>query len=269
MLENLIIGGSAAVIARTLTSPLEIYKIQAQNRYLKESTIKNIIKKEGIRYLWKGNGVNSIRAFPQFAANFASFEWSKNNLFHNLEDPTMKNFLSGGVAGLAAMTAIYPLETIRIRLSLQMCKSHYKTPIDVIKKLSLREIYGGLSVSLVGYSSFSACNFMFYDEYKNFFNKYDTAPLVNKLLSGGFSGITALSITYPTEIIRRRLQMQGFSSEVPKYNGILDCLSKMYKTGGMREFYKGLIPAYVRTFPCLAIQFWCLEKGKQLFSNNT
>ena len=53
MFENLLIGGMAGVISRTVTAPLELYKIQRQNNYLKESNIRNVLKREGIRYLWK------------------------------------------------------------------------------------------------------------------------------------------------------------------------------------------------------------------------
>ena len=65
-LKDLIVGGMAGVVSRTATAPLELYKIQLQSNYLKDSTIKNVIKKEGIRYLWKGNLTNCIRIFPQF-----------------------------------------------------------------------------------------------------------------------------------------------------------------------------------------------------------
>ena len=45
MFKDLIIGGCAGVISRTCTAPLELYKIQSQNSYLKESNIRNVLKK--------------------------------------------------------------------------------------------------------------------------------------------------------------------------------------------------------------------------------
>lgn len=267
MWKNLIIGGSAAVISRTLTAPLELYKIQCQNRYMKESTIFNVVKKEGIRYLWKGNGINAIRAFPQFAINYAFFEFSKKNIFHTIEDSTKQNFLAGGLAGIVAMACIYPLETIRTRISMQMCHSHYQNPWRAFRSMSFGELYGGLRMSLLGFGPFSALSFAFYHGYKDHFTLNHYEPNTIKLLSGGLSGLSAITFTYPSDLIRRRLQMQGFDTNVPTYNGIIDCLRKMYKQGGVREWYRGLLPTYVRIFPCLAVQFWCLEKGKQLWSD--
>ena len=266
MWKDLINGGLAAVISRTATAPLELYKIQCQNRYMKESTIPNVIRKEGIRYLWKGNGMNSIRAFPQFAINYAVFEGSKDTIFNTIERKTTRNFVAGGLAGIVAMTCIYPLETIRTRLSLQMCHSHYANPWTALRSMSFKELYGGLRMSLIGFGPFSALSFAFYHKYNEIFTSLNYEKNAVHLLSGGLSGMSAITITYPSDLIRRRLQMQGFDSNVPKYDGIVDCLKKMHQYGGIREWYRGLLPTYVRIFPCLAIQFWCLEKGKQLLA---
>jgi solute carrier family 25 (mitochondrial phosphate transporter), member 23/24/25/41 len=266
-MDNLMIGGVAAVVSRTFTAPLELYKIQTQNRYLKDSTLRNVVKKEGLRYLWKGNGVNCVRAFPQFAINFALFEYSKENVSAYVQNETLKNLIAGGLGGVGSMMCIYPLETIRTRLSLQMCHSHYTTPYNALKNIPLRQLYGGLGVSLLGFGPFSALNFSFFHGYKTLFDEMKMESATNKLLSGGLSGVSAVTITYPTDLIRKRLQMQGFDKSVPKYNGIIDCVRKLHSIGGTRELYRGLLPTYVRLFPCFAIQFWCLETGKQLTKN--
>ncbi|MEE9574118.1 MAG: MC/SLC25 family protein [Candidatus Neomarinimicrobiota bacterium] len=267
MWKDLINGGLAAVISRTATAPLELYKIQCQNRYMNESTLTNVVRKEGVRYLWKGNGMNSARAFPQYAINYAVFENAREKIFNNIERKTHRNFLSGGLAGFVAMTCIYPLETIRTRLSLQMCHSHYANPWTAFRSMSFKELYGGLRMSLLGFGPFSALSYSFYHKYKDQFASSTYEKNTVHLLSGGLAGMSAITITYPSDLIRRRLQMQGFDSKVPQYDGIYDCLRKMYRYGGIREWYRGLLPTYARIFPCLAIQFWCLEMGKQLLTN--
>jgi solute carrier family 25 phosphate transporter 23/24/25/41 len=265
MLDDLLIGGMAGVISRTATAPLELYKIQRQNQYLKEASIKTVLKKEGVRYLWKGNMTNCLRVFPQIATNFTAFEKSKNHIFNDIEDEKIKNFYSGGVAGVFSMVTIYPLETIRTRLSLQMNKSHYSSPFQAAKQIKFNEMYKGLGISILGFGPFSALNFMFYYQYKDFFDGYDFSPTSTKLLSGGFAGMSALTFTYPTDMLRKHFQMAGFSKDVPRYNGIFDGFRSVVKKDGFFGLYRGLLPSYVRLFPCLAIQFWCLEKGKEIF----
>lgn len=266
MIENLIIGGTAGIISRTITAPLELYKIQRQNNYLKNATIRNVIKKEGIRYLWKGNMTNSLRVFPQFALNYAFYETCKTELFMDIQNDKLRHFYSGGVAGIGAMIIVYPLETIRTRLSLQMNKSHYSNPLEVVKKLSLGQLYRGVGISTLGFGPFSAFNFMFFNLYSDILgNMID--PTSSKLMAGGLAGISSISITYPTDLLRRHFQMSGFSREVPNYDGIIDGFKTIVRNSGIRGLYQGLMPTYIRIFPCLAIQFWCLEKGKSIFAN--
>ena len=260
----MLIGGAAGIISRTATAPLELYKIQLQSGYLKDSTMKNVLNKEGFRYMWKGNGANCIRVFPQFAINYAAYTKSKSNIFYSIKDDKIKNFLSGGVGGIVAMTAVYPLETIRTRLALQMNNSHYLNIRSVIQKLSIPQLYSGLKISLVGFTPFSAFNFMFYNMYLERFNDFGLESSLSKMLAGGFSGISSLSITYPTDLLRRRFQMDGFNEKTPKYNGIVDGFRSVIKSEGFTGLYRGLSIAYIRVFPCLAIQFWCIEKGKSL-----
>ncbi len=43
---DLVIGGLSGVISRTLTAPLELYKIQRQNAFIPNSTIRDVLKKK-------------------------------------------------------------------------------------------------------------------------------------------------------------------------------------------------------------------------------
>ena len=255
MFKDLVIGGTAGIISRTITAPLELYKIQSQNKYLRNSNIKNVLHKEGFHYLWKGNLTNCIRAFPQFGISYSVYAFSKKNLFNKVYNDNYKNLFSGGVAGLFSMSIIYPLETVRTRLSLQMNHSHYNSIITALKKMKCGELYNGLNISLLGYIPFTGLNFMFFNYYKKIFENMNINENYTKLLAGGFSGISSLSFTYPTDLVRRRLQMQGFSNKVP-----------IYKTEGFFALYSGFLVAQIRIFPCLAIQFWCLENGKKMFN---
>ena len=63
--KEFLIGGTSGMIARSCVAPLDLYKIQRQNHFIPNSTLKAVLKKEGIRYLWKGNAINCLRVFPQ------------------------------------------------------------------------------------------------------------------------------------------------------------------------------------------------------------
>lgn len=260
---DMMIGGIAGVISRTLTAPLELNKIQKQNFFMKNTSLQNVIQKEGLRYLWKGNGTNIIRIFPQMSINYSVYKkvtyLIDQSKFKNKINNDLLNFSSGAFSGMVAMTVIYPFETIRTRLSLQTNKSHYSGILDVIKKTKFKHLYGGLRMTLFGYSSYNAMNFMFYERYKQFLlqNQFDKKTV--GFWAGGISGLTAISITYPTDLIRRRLQIQDMNKNIPKYNGIIDTIKKINQKEGIRGFYRGLLASYLKVFPAISLQFFTIE----------
>lgn len=267
MNRDLLIGGISGIFSRTCTAPLELMKMQKQNYFIPHTTLQDVIKKEGVRYLWKGNYTNCVRVFPQYSINFAAFQFFNETIGSHITNKNAKNIVSGSLAGLIAMTCVYPLETIRSRLALQTNKSHYSGMLDAFMKTTIREKYKGLGMSLLGFAPYNGLNFAFFYYYKNLLtqsNLIDAKDIIN-LICGGISGLSAVSCTYPSDLVRRRLQLQGFDRSVPKYNGIRDCFKKILEKEGIKGLYRGLGVCYIKIFPTVALQFWCIEKGKEIF----
>ena len=251
-MNDLLAGGCAGVISRSGVAPIELWKLQSQASYVPNASIRQVLKKEGLRYLWKGNLTNCIRIAPQTAINFATFGLAKKHI--KFENKDINNLICGALGGGLSMVSIYPLETVRSRLSLQTNKGHYNGILDCLRKMKVNEMYRGLGTSLIGITPYMALNFTFYHKLKEEHNA---------LLAGGLSAMAAVTITYPTDLIRKQLQLQGFDPTVPKYNGFLDCIRKIVNTQGIRGLYKGLIPCYVTIFPKFALQFWSYEFIKE------
>jgi len=247
-MDMFFIGGLSAIISRTATAPMELMKIQQQNQFFPRSSIRETFYKEGISSLWKGNGINCMRIFPQNAISYGTYEYCKSHF---------SPFLSGMVAGSISITLIYPAENLRSRFALQL-KEHpqYRSLFSAIKHIPIRHLYQGLSMSLFGYTSFTTLNYAFYEFYKDYTNPF---------IAGGLAGSSAVSITYPTDIIRRRIQLQGFHPSVPKYSSLKDTLYKMYKTEGrFKAFYQGITITIVKLFPTMAIHFYCIDFFKHI-----
>ena len=256
----LLIGGCSSIVSRTCTSPLELYRLQKQNRFIPGSSLKHILKNEGVLGFWKGNGVNCMRVFPQYAINYTIY---RNVLEHmKLENKFHNIFVSSFLAGSLSMLCIYPLETSRTFLSLQSNKNQYKNFLDIIKKVPFKNLYGGSMMSIMGFAPWNAISLTTFNIYKDLLHKnYEVKnPNLMKLSCGGFAGMTAISITYPTDLIRRRLQLQHFGCDsVPDYNGIIDCAKKVVKSEGLIGLYRGLPAAYMKTFPSLSIQLYMID----------
>lgn len=244
--NSFFVGGMAGIVSRTLTAPLELMKIQQQNSFIQNTTLYDVVKKEGIYRLWKGNLTNCIRIFPQSAINLYVYKSTSKKI--DFSSKYLDKFICGGIAGMVSITSVYPLENARTRLALQTNNNKYKGIVDVLRKTNVRDIYRGCLTSNLGFAPYNALNFLFFNILNDNIN--------NKLISGGLAGTFAVTITYPSDLIRRRLQIQGLDKSVPKYNGIKDCIYKIIKTDGYKGLYRGLIPCYIKIFPATAIQFY-------------
>jgi solute carrier family 25 (mitochondrial phosphate transporter), member 23/24/25/41 len=248
LLDNFFRGSVSSAISKTLTAPIELWRIQRQNPFIPNSTLKDVIKKEGIRYLWKGNYVNLVKGTPQYTLNYM--------IFKEINKSHENKLISGAVSGCVSMALIYPLETTRSYLSLQMNKTKYKGITHVLRKTPIRRLYGGLGTSIIGFGSFSGLLFYFQDKIKKHNTQY---PFIN----GGLASVMSLTITYPTDLLRRRLQLQDYDPSVPKYNGVADAIKKIYHIeGGVPAFYRGLHANYVKSFAQWSIYFYIIDNMK-------
>ena len=160
------------------------------------------------------------------------------------------------------MTLTYPLETVRSRLSLQMNSTHYIGLADALKSIPGKDLFRGLRMSILGYAPFSAISFSTYFTYKEHLDHRarEMNPDLVKILAGGGAGITAILVTYPSDLIRRRLQLQNFDSSVPRYTGIFDCVRKVVSCEGVTGLYRGLLVTCAKLFPTIGIQFLVMER---------
>lgn len=250
-MENLALGGFAGVMSRTCTAPLELWKIQRQNPYLPHTTLRETLRLDGVRGLWKGNLTNCVRLFPQYAINYFLYQQVLQRTSTLLYTD---HLVAASLAGFGATIVTYPLDNIRTRLALQTQKTKYTGIVDVFRKVPLSHLYQGLRMTLIGFVPFNALNFTFYELYRD--------HLPYPFLAGGCAGMSAVTFTYPTDLIRRRLQLQGYDATVPRVDGILDCVRSILRQDGVRGLYRGLGVCYLKLFPTAAIQFWILNFNK-------
>ena len=69
-------------------------------------------------------------------------------------------------------------------------------------------------------------------------------------------------MTYPLDVIRRRMQMKGAMGQKFPYRNSPHAISTIYKTEGVRGFYKGMFPNLLKVAPSIAIAFVTYEFTK-------
>lgn len=92
-------------------------------------------------------------------------------------------------------------------------------------------MYNGNGAQMLRIFPYAALQFTSHETYKRlnvkFFGADAANNLLNNLACGSLAGITAVSLTYPLDVIRSRLAFQ-FKGEYVYY-GINDAIKKIYK----------------------------------------
>lgn len=62
---------------------------------------------------------------------------------------------------------------------------------------------------------------------------------LGNMASGGAAGATSLMVVYPLDFARTRLAADIGSKADRQFNGLADCLGKVYKSDGLLGLYRG------------------------------
>lgn len=249
------------------------------------SLYKTIVQKEGMIGLWAGNGVNLLRVFPSKGIVFASNDYYRSLLRKYLvfDDssalPTYLSFISGGMSGITASAATYPLDFVRGRISGKLKFASPKHASDIQYRGILQTIrvtvqhegffalYKGVTPTLIGAIPYEGIKFGTVGLCESMFPMEDSdkkQKVFRKLLFGGLGGAMAGLITYPNDTVRRLLQLQGSHGTTESFNGYWDCVRKTVSKHGVRRLYNGVGINLVRMVPNTAVQFGSYEFLKRI-----
>ncbi|KAI4369805.1 hypothetical protein MLD38_018209 [Melastoma candidum] len=304
--KSLLAGGVAGGVSRTAVAPLERMKIllQVQNPHsIKYSGtiqgLKYIWRTEGLRGLLKGNGTNCARIVPNSAVKFFSYEQASQGILWlyrqqpGNEEAQLTPLLrlgAGACAGIIAMSATYPMDMVRGRLTVQTDKSPrqyrgiFHALTTVFKEEGPRALYRGWLPSVIGVVPYVGLNFAVYESLKDWLVTAKPLELVQdnelsvttRLACGAAAGTVGQTVAYPLDVIRRRMQMVGWKDassvivgdgqrKAPlEYTGMIDAFRKTVRHEGFRALYKGLVPNSVKVVPSIAIAFVTYEVVKDV-----
>lgn len=215
---------------------------------------------------------------------------------HNVNELNSLHRLAAGAgAGIIAMSATYPLEMVRGRLTIlneaMGSKSPYKgilhAAISIVRAEGLLALYKGWLPSVIGVIPYVGLNFAVYESLKKqLVTEYKLKDerqlsIQVRLGCGALAGSVGQTIAYPLDVVRRRLQVSGWEagkmamatlssgsgnvsgSNVVKYSGMVDCLKKVVAEEGVAALFRGLWPNYLKVVPSISIAFVVYEQMKE------
>lgn len=116
-----------------------------------------------------------------------------------------------------------------------------KSIIKFYNTQGITGVFKGNSASLVRIFPFSAIEFYSFEFYKNIFirgkQKRDNNILIT-FLCGALTGLNAITLTFPLDVVRTRLACHTQNSEITE-SKFFRTLISLWQTSGIRGLYKG------------------------------
>ena len=226
---------------------------------------------EGPRGFYKGTLTPLVGVGACVSVQFSVNEYMKRYYDKRLNGQPMSiidYFVCGGVAGFANGFLASPIEHIRIRLQTQTGNSkNFNGPLDSAKKIyqtdGIKGIYKGLVPTLIRESVGLGIYFATYEaliarELKTYPRLTRNDISAWKLCTfGGLSGYTLWIGIYPIDVIKSKLQTDSIKD--PKYRSSLAVIKDVFRTQGIRGFYKGFLPTILRAAPANGATFAVFE----------
>ncbi|CAA0836365.1 Mitochondrial substrate carrier family protein [Striga hermonthica] len=188
---QLLAGGIAGAFSKTCTAPLArltiLFQVQGMHSDISSMSkpsiwreAARIVNEEGLRAFWKGNLVTIAHRLPYSAVNFYSYEQYKRILRsipgldgqrRNAHGDIFVHFVGGGLAGITAASATYPLDLVRTRLAAQRNAIYYQGIRHALHTICRDEgffgLYKGLGATLLGVGPSIAISFSVYESLRS------------------------------------------------------------------------------------------------------
>lgn len=260
--------------------------------------LKSIVKEEGWRALYSGLAPGLLGAGVSWGIYFSAYNRAKERYQRRTGQVKLApqlHLASASEAGCLVCCITNPIWVIKTRLQLQRGPGPAVSPRlrqslthlravagpyrglthavkQIAKEEGIRGFYKGLLPSLL-LVSHGAIQFMVYEELKaltagagEYAKDTGRSSLSAAQISvmGATSKLAASVVTYPSQVIRARLQQRQASNRAVQYRDGLATFKLILQREGAGGLYKGLVPNVLRVMPQSAITFLVYEKVMQL-----
>lgn len=301
VIESAFAGGAAGAVTRAIAQPLDVLKIrfQLQTEPIRAGSkyssilqaVSSIIREEGINALWSGHVPAQLLSITYGLLQFSAFE--KLSLICQKSDPefyiTHKhalNFCNGAIAATIATVASFPFDTVRTRLiAEQKTNKAYNGFLNafnsMVKNEGTRSLFKGLIPTIAQIAPHAGIQFAIYKLFTEniltkieFFQRANTmssaieSSLTANLLAGSIAGFVSKTAIYPFDVVKKRLQIQGFQQHRFNFGkqiyckGSLHCIRLTISEEGLLALYKGYGPSMLKAVLVSALHFTVYDETK-------
>lgn len=263
----------------TTGQPFDIVKVRLQTSTAYPSALSaatSIYKNEGALAFYKGTltpllGIGACVSI-QFGAFHSARRWLEQRHPAGTTLSYGEYYAAGAFAGLANSALSGPIEHVRIRLQTQphgAGQRLYSGPWDCVRKLCAQGgvgggLYRGQAVTLLREAQAYGVWFLAFEWLMNADaarNKVERKEIASYKVAfyGGLAGEALWLASYPLDVVKSKMQTDGFGASGQKYKTMRDCFAQTWRAEGARGFWKGIGPTLLRAMPVSAGTFAVVE----------
>lgn len=234
------------------------------------------VKREGVRGLYKGATpplvgwmfmdsimMGSLNVYRRLVADHV-FRVDKPSL------PPVGHGIAGMMAGATVSFIAAPVEHVKARLQIQYAARKadrlYSGPIDCVTRIyrhhGVRGVFHGLSATLL-FRSFFFCWWSSYDVLSRWMRDRTSmsTPAIN-FWAGGLSAQVFWLTSYPCDLVKQRIMTDplggGLGDGERRFPRWRDAARAVYAENGLRGYWRGFLPCFLRAFPAnaMALLVW-------------
>jgi len=219
-----------------------------------------MIKLEGPRSVFKGNGILVAMMAPYQAFEFFFYEFYKNNLFQAADQSELthkQKFVCGGMAGMTCVAYTNPLNVVKTHIVTNTSTRRASVLGEagqIVRKHGVKGLYRGYGISCSQVFPFVAIQMSSYDYFKSL--KEYSIPY--NAFCVAIAGTIAITAVYPADLVRKHIHLNG-SSPQHQYKNVYDVMKQIYARSGSTGFFKGYYATIVKVIPMNMIMFVCNE----------
>ncbi|KAI0790055.1 mitochondrial carrier domain-containing protein [Abortiporus biennis] len=138
-------------------------------------------------------------------------------------------------------------------------------------RFPILKFYRGFTVTIIGMVPYAGTSFLTWGYLHSILKPKPTQPGSTKppptpiadLTIGALSGAISQTVSYPFEVIRRRMQVGGITNP-DRWLGWNETVRSIWRTGGWQGFYIGLSIGYMKMIPMTAVSFTVWQYMKRV-----
>uniref|UniRef100_A0A7S4PMZ4 Mitochondrial carrier protein n=1 Tax=Paramoeba aestuarina TaxID=180227 RepID=A0A7S4PMZ4_9EUKA len=273
-LVNFLAGGIGNSLAKSVMSPLSRLVVVMQlddNARNVLPTLSRIIRRDGLKGLFRGNLTMVIHRFPYSGIQLLVYDRVKcslRDLTGDEESTFLTKCVAGGISGTVATALCFPLDVVRTRL--MSPQSDYngiaRSLIRITREEGKAGLYKGLAPTIFQRIPDLCIHFSVYETSKFWLQKHyhDSIGWTGCTLGAScIAGFTSVSCTLPLDVIRRRMMMDGAGGKAKIYTNMIQCGIHLAKTSGFSTLYRGFKVELTRVVPQVCLSWYLIESLRQ------